>query len=437
MALATTTRDPTVILMDQLNYRTWELQLQSRCISYRVWDKINPTKTEVFMTKPPKPKIPTIPKYQKKTSCTTEFAEYLTDLSAAGLAAFKEDMELYKVQLADYKDDKDEYEKEQKAQQNIVAFIQSTVSPHLQRICCNPEKTLREWITNLQATVGSDDQYEKDRARKRYRRALETRNLTTTKWDIWLLELERAASEAEAIGLTELQDFHAVSGDFMEAASKITPTWVSAFNSGPRKLPTMKSRDMFKSFRETMQFEHPIKPKAQSAFHASEHGVFENDVALLAEDGGGEDAPNTAPGSQKRGRARQQRKAGKMHNTPPAAEKTNTVPSATGKISSASPVPGQRQKAAQSKRSFEPSHIEDRLCPACGYRHGIRECYYIHPDQAPPGWQGNPITEEMVNYRRTHDPEFQGLLRGQSRPRSRTPRMKSSHTPTPDISDQQ
>lgn len=163
------------------------------------------------MTKPPKPKIPTIPKYQKKTSCTTEFAEYLTDLSAAGLAAFKEDMELYKVQLADYKDDKDEYEKEQKAQQNIVAFIQSTVSPHLQRICCNPEKTLREWITNLQATVGPDDQYEKDGARKRYRRALETRNFTTTKWDIWLLELERVASEAEAIGLTELQDFHAVS----------------------------------------------------------------------------------------------------------------------------------------------------------------------------------------------------------------------------------
>lgn len=129
----------------------------------------------------------------------------------------------------------------------------------------------------------------------------------------------------------------------------------------------MKSRDMFKSFRETMQFEHPLKPKAQSAFHASEHGVFENDVALLAEDGGGEDALNTAPGSQKRGRARQQRKAGKMRNMPPAAEKTNTVPSATGKISSASPVPGQRQKAAQSKRSFE--YVIGRL----------RSCVYAVP----------------------------------------------------------
>ena len=112
---------------------------------------------------------------------------------------------------------------------------------------------------------------------------------------------------------------------------------------------------MFKSFRETMQFEHPIKPKAPSAFHTSKHGDLENDVALLAEDGSEEDAPNAH--SMKRGRARNQRMAGKMHNMPPAAGKIRNTPPATGKMSSAPPVQGQRQKTAQSKRSYESSHV--------------------------------------------------------------------------------
>ena len=155
--------------------------------------------------------------------------------------------------------------------------------------------------------------------------------------------------------------------------------------------------------------------------------LYGNDVALLAEDGGGEDAPNTAPSSQKRGRPRQQRKAGTSHNMPPAAGKMNRVP----------PAQDKRQNIAQSKRSFESSHVEDRLCPACGYRHRIKECYYVHKELAPPGWQGNPITEDMVNYRRNHDPDFQGLLRGQSRPRSRTPRIKNSHTPAHEVQDQE
>jgi hypothetical protein len=81
------------------------------------------------------------------------------------MKAFNEDLEHYKMLDGHFKNIRHTYEDEKKSLQHIVAFIQSTMTPHLQRTCCLPDLSLCQWITNLKNTTGADDQLKSKRAR--------------------------------------------------------------------------------------------------------------------------------------------------------------------------------------------------------------------------------------------------------------------------------
>ncbi|KAF1924243.1 uncharacterized protein M421DRAFT_424881, partial [Didymella exigua CBS 183.55] len=54
-----TYRDPTTVLRDQADWTGWLAQLQARCLSRNIWDKINPKTTTPLLSKPLSPRAPT------------------------------------------------------------------------------------------------------------------------------------------------------------------------------------------------------------------------------------------------------------------------------------------------------------------------------------------------------------------------------------------
>ncbi|KAG9377558.1 hypothetical protein A1F94_011961 [Pyrenophora tritici-repentis] len=190
-----TTRDATVTLRDQSDYTGWMLQLQA----------------PAGIGEP----------------------ERLSELSSSGQKAFKEDLEYYRMSMEQYKSDRHRYEKEQSSFQHIMTLIQSSVSPHLLRTCCLPDKTLREWIANLQLTVGVDDETEKDRARERYLAALRPMR-SAAQWDTWLAEYDQAATHAETYNVPELSQLSTTTKDFLAAVNKTAPIWATNFQDNGR-----------------------------------------------------------------------------------------------------------------------------------------------------------------------------------------------------------
>ncbi|KAK7178143.1 hypothetical protein PSPO01_15813, partial [Paraphaeosphaeria sporulosa] len=123
-----TARDPTVILTNYLNYKPWLLQLQIRCNSLDMWSKVNPNDTEETIPKPTKPKLPHLSEYELPASIRNNRSHIPTasDLTEDGIAAYKNDMESYRMQLEAYKLDDKEYREEKANMDKIVIFIQST-----------------------------------------------------------------------------------------------------------------------------------------------------------------------------------------------------------------------------------------------------------------------------------------------------------------------
>lgn len=270
-----THRDPTITLRDHTDYTRWFTQLQSRCVVHNIWDKINPKSTVLETPKPPPVRAPIVGDYAP--AINVDIPTRPTELSTGGQKAFKEDLEYYKILLEQYKSDRHEYEKERSSLQQIVAFIQSTVSPHLLRTCCLPDNPLRKWIADLQLTVGVDEQIEQERARDRYLSALKPMR-SASQWDIWLAEYDQAATEAETYRVAELSQLNVITKDFLAAVNKVAPIWSTNFQDNGRFAAGMSRKEMMKRFREHMMVHHPLRLGKHKAFMA-------NDALFLAEGG--------------------------------------------------------------------------------------------------------------------------------------------------------
>ena len=127
-----------------------------------------------------------------------------------------------------YGDNRHEFEKEQARLQHIVAFIKSTVSPHLQRTCCLPNNSVRQWIIDLQLNVGVDKQIEQERARERYLASLRPMK-STSQVDTWLTEYDQAATEAKKYQVAQLSQLNVITQDFLAAVNKAGPIWSTNF----------------------------------------------------------------------------------------------------------------------------------------------------------------------------------------------------------------
>jgi hypothetical protein len=156
------TRDTTTVLRDHTDWTTWISQLQSRCLVYEIWHKIDPESTAALLPKSAIPEPPLPSEYTPAANVLN--ATRVSELSTAGMKAYKEDLEHYKILEGHYKNILSNYQAETTGVQHIVTFIQSTVTAHLQRTCCLPSLSLRQWITNLKNTTGVDSEHEREEA---------------------------------------------------------------------------------------------------------------------------------------------------------------------------------------------------------------------------------------------------------------------------------
>lgn len=387
-------RDLTVTLRNDADYTAWLTQLQSRCVVYNVWDKINPATTTELTQRPIAIRAPVIADYAPAANIQEPARQ--SELSTAGLKAFKEDLEYYKTLSEQYRSDRHEFEKEQTSLQQITVFIQSSVTPHLLRTCCLPDQSLRQWLTNLKQTVGVDERLEQERARERYICSLKPMR-SVSNWETWLAEYDQAATDAEAHQVVEVSQINAVTKDFLLAVNKIAPMWSINFQDHGRFEDRITRKEMMKRFREHLMVNHPLKSgKNRAAFAV-------DDTSL--------DLP--ASGNTTQGRTRDASPAeydplpnrGRLQSNPNRGRpRYKNQPSRNGDDTQST-----RQTAAEEK------------CPACGKFHNLRKCYYINPDIAPPRWNPNKTLQELINYKRKNDTTFQGLIRGQSKLRFRSP----------------
>ncbi|KAA8621186.1 hypothetical protein PtrV1_05687 [Pyrenophora tritici-repentis] len=309
----------------------------------------------------------------------------LSELSNSGQKAFKEDLEYYRMSMEQYKSDRHQYEKEQSSFQHIMTLIQSSVSPHLLRTCCLPDKTLREWIINLKLTVGVSDRTEKERARERYLASLKPMR-TPNQWDTWLAEYDQAATEAEVYSVPEVSQLDAMSKDFLVAVQKTAPIWAVNFQENGRWAAGMSRKEMMNRFREHMMMHHPL-------FRSGKHKA-----AMAAYDESTHDDTTLAGGASYQ----------PLRGTPSSgvtAPSTNLNPGNTSQTkyrgrprkqpqtSRAMRKPAQKRSSAQSEGT-----TSGQKCPACYQYHELRACYYVNPDLAPEWWTPNEATNELIPY---------------------------------------
>jgi len=404
MALSTL-RDPTVILTDYTNYTPWLKQLKTRCQFLKVWNIIDPALTDEPKQKPAMPVPPLIGIYQPNAVYATanpNIAPILpSQLSPAGAKAYKDDSDYYKGKLEIYKIMDRAYQEEKADLDKVVTFLQSTISVHLQNNCCIPGETIKDWIKNLTITVGVDLQEEYRRARARYQEALKPMRIAGS-WATWLSEYDHAATEAETNQVPELQRLDSVKEDFMKAVIHVAPMWVTTFQQYGSKEAAVSRKHTMKLFRDHMVLQHPTKGKQKGAFAAAGSSLADSGESTQATD---RDASlvDEAASSKSRGRPRNH----KQRND------------------------GQRTKSKRSPQSLEPTAVGGNYCPACELRHSLQDCFYAFPDKQPDWFKPNPLMVKLVKLRLEHDTDFQEKLRMVKRPRSQTPRIKSSHTPTP------
>jgi len=422
MALSTL-RDPTVILTDYTNFTSWMLQLRTRCDPLKIWELVDPEDNRKLRTKPLAPEPPEVGQYQPNANLASQSNDdepmvpmKPSDLSAAGQKAYKEDVEYFKIQLEAYKIRDREYREEKANLEKVVLYIQATVSQHLQRNCCKPGESIRQWITSLMETVGVDKEDERDRARARYLQALKPMRQPSN-WDTWLSEYDHAATEAETNNVAEIQSFHDVKKDFLVAIMKAAPTWGISFQEHRSRDVDINRKEMMKRFREHMALLHPIKGKPQrGAFAAAGPSLAAGGASTPGTDRdashAAEDAPSiheqqtwTTNNQRGRGRPRQKRSFGQ---------------SATSKQSSID----------------DTAAVGGLKCPACEMRHSLKDCFYAFPEHTPEWFNPRPGFTAMVNYRIQNDSHLQEEMRKVKRLRSQIPRTKLSYTQTSGINNE-
>ncbi|KAI1556579.1 hypothetical protein PtrEW4_012138, partial [Pyrenophora tritici-repentis] len=337
----------------------------------------------------------------------------LSDLSSAGQRAYKDDLEIYKLKMEQYKTKYARYKTEITNLQHIMILVQSTVAVHLQRTCCPPDGSIRDWIKNLRAHVGITIETEREQARQRYYSALKPPR-SANNWDTWLAEYNQAVTEAETLKVPDTTQFRSVAVDFMSAVNKIAPIWAATFQSNGMDQPGVTQKDMMRRFREYMMLNHPItrNRSQKAAFAVDDPSVFlaANSNADQRVDGDTHHVETGNSQVRKRGRPRYQRTAIEEGDREPPS--SSIPPRGRGK-SARSYAYGNSAKADAVPGKTVIADARGPKCPACDMGHALRDCFYVYTEKAPEWWEPNPRTAQFVELRREHDAEFQSLLRAQ------------------------
>jgi hypothetical protein len=405
-------RNNTINLRDHTDWSAWMTQVQARCEIHDVWDNLRPLDPVPLISRPTRTAMPVPASYTPAANLQTLPPSLLSELSAQGQKAYKDDLEVYKIQKDDYKMDLHDYETQQKNLQHIVLLIQSTVAPYLLKTCCLPGHTIVQWLANLKLTAGVDDRIEQERARTRYQAALKPmRNIHN--WGTWLWEYEMAATEATLHQVPEVAQINGITMDFISAVAKVATIWATNFQDTGRFEPLMSRREMVKRFREHMNVHHPLRPGKAASYVAADDASFlaESGASTQGQDRDAYQVSNASSSmARTRGRPRQKHSGN-----------ANKNPQQTG-------LPTSRKRGSE-----EGSAAAGRKCPACGMLHSVTVCWYLHEDQAPEMWYPNEVIKDLIEFKRKNDASFQGLLRGQSRSKLATPTIRKPYSSTPAI----
>ncbi|CAA9960700.1 hypothetical protein PTMSG1_04084 [Pyrenophora teres f. maculata] len=445
MATDQSQRDATVILTDSSNWIPWYHQLKIRCQPNGIWALIDPNGTQLQRARPEAPLLPDISEYEPLTStaaalsalsstarhgrgntrgaaqgtidmstATAIIPRRVSELSERGKEAYKEDCEDYKLRLEAYQMRVGDYERENKMILNTVEHMLKTVSPHLQLSCCAEDGTLREWIIALRDAVGVSENEERARVRERYRAALSPMG-SPQDWESWLSEYDQAATRAESVMIAEVIQNNLAVDDFLRAVSKIAPAWVATFTGAARGENNMERRQVVKLFHKHMSLAHPTRGKLNSAFMRGE-------AALAAS---GESDSNTL------------RAASSVETRGPFSNNNAKQNRGKARVSNKRKMDGQSARARQFPERNTATAGE--RCPACHQHHKVADCYYVNTAKAPEWFKPNRCVAELVQYKLQNDADFQRAVeetsadakrrRLSTRSRSRTPYIKTSHTP--------
>ena len=184
--------------------------------------------------------------------------------------------------------------------------------------------------------------------------------------------------------------------------------WATNFRGGGLRLPKILRREMLKQFREHIILNYLTWDVKLHAALAAHEDIYDNALA------GGESDQELSgtPGSSK---------------TAPSSSKARGRPRKPQQNRRVKPLTPALKRSSESELDLPTtSHSK---CEACGQHHNLKGCYYVYPDNVPEWWKPNPTIRELIKHKIEYDPALQGLLRGQSRSRTRTPAIKLSATP--------
>ncbi|KAG9376713.1 hypothetical protein A1F94_012313 [Pyrenophora tritici-repentis] len=287
-------QNATVLLRDEHDYRAWYSQLQARCVTYNIWEQVNPDGTKLPLMEPFPPELPECADYAPSTGLPAGAnPTRLSDLSSAGQRAYKDDLEIYKLKMEQYKTKYARYKTEITNLQHIMILV------HLPSRFTYSAPAVRQMD---RSETGS--------------RTFEPIALkpprSANNWDTWLAEYNQAVTEAETLKVPDTTQFRSVAVDFMSAVNKIAPIWAATFQSNGMDQPGVTQKDMMRRFREYMMLNHPItrNRSQKAAFAVDDPSVFlaANSNADQRVDG---DTHHVETGNsrQKTGRPRYQRTA--------------------------------------------------------------------------------------------------------------------------------
>jgi hypothetical protein len=168
---------------------------------------------------------------------------------------------------------------------------------------------------------------------------------------------------------------------------------------------------MVQEFCKVMARLHPLKSNKRTVFMIddnSQHGTLAADAVCLEE--------------------RENRS--QTHKETLLVSRNNTSNSNRGRLRGKQQHPASKNAQLKRASEHEPAYAGGAKCPGYYMRHRLHECYYLKSGIAPEWWQPHKTTQELIEYKKSHDTTFQELLCGLGKTCLHTAQLRQSQMRT-------
>ena len=200
----------------------------------QLWDSINPDVPGIpFLEPPTKPKFTDYFVQSDLTPETTGTSGNETAQEAASQRTratdydqlSEKDQRSYGFKFHCYELEVRMYKEQQQYIISLVKWVENTVKPEYTRICCHPEKSIRDWYQSLKTTISMDRTEKALRLNQRYRAAVRPMTRAPKDFDAWVSEWGIIMSEFQQVKPTFYDDAPTWFDDFFAAIRGVRPSW--------------------------------------------------------------------------------------------------------------------------------------------------------------------------------------------------------------------